>query len=207
MGHSCFLIETKSGSKIITDPYESGSYSGALRYKPINVRPDIVTISHSHLDHCYIKDFKYAKIIDTPGISNVNDVKIEGISSYHDKLRGSQRGKNIIFLFETEGLRIAHFGDLGTLEINYSKLKGIDVAFVPVGGIFTINAHEAVKLMEDISPKISIPMHYKTPEIDFNISGVDKFLKDKSYQQKKYLKLSAENINTFKGVVVLDYQK
>ncbi|MDD3296271.1 MAG: MBL fold metallo-hydrolase [Candidatus Omnitrophica bacterium] len=207
MGHSCFLIETKSGFKVITDPYESGSYGGALRYKPVNVRPDIVTISHSHLDHCYIENFKCLCIINSAGINNIENIKVEGIDSYHDKVCGRQRGKNIIFVIEAEGLKIAHFGDLGTLDLDYSRLKGIDVAFVPVGGTFTIDAPEAVKLIENISPRISIPMHYKTPEIDFDISGVEEFLKGRDYQQERYLELSSENVNTFKKVVVLDYQK
>ena len=55
MGHSCFLIETDEGTKIITDPYEPGGYGGAVGYQPVRVKADVVTVSHQHADHIMLR--------------------------------------------------------------------------------------------------------------------------------------------------------
>ena len=54
-GHSAFGIISKSGKFVLTDPYEPNGYNGAVRYKPITVNADAVTISHNHADHNYTK--------------------------------------------------------------------------------------------------------------------------------------------------------
>ena len=208
MGHSCFLLETEKGTRVITDPYESGSYSGAIGYGPIDTRADIVTVSHQHADHNYTKGFSQAEIIDREGTHREGDVEIEGISTFHDKEQGASRGKNIIFIITSEGLRIVHFGDLGTLDIDYSKFVDTDIALVPVGGIFTIDAQEAGQLIKKINPKISIPQHFKTPKLGFNIAGVDEFLSNRQdYEQKQILEVTLKNIDSFKKIIVLNHQR
>jgi L-ascorbate metabolism protein UlaG (beta-lactamase superfamily) len=206
LGHACFLIETQ-GKKIITDPYEPNSYGGAVRYSEIDIQPDIVTVSHQHFDHNYIKKFKDAEIIDKEGSFKINNIVIEGILSYHDKEKGAVRGKNIIFVIHSEGLKIAHFGDIGTLEIDYEKLKDIDVVLVPVGGTFTIDAEEANSLLEKLNPKIFVPMHFKTSKLAFEIDTVDKFLIGKDFQEEEILEINPKNISNFKKIVVLKHQK
>jgi len=207
MGHSCFLLETSKGTKLITDPYESGGYSGAVGYGPIDIAADIVTVSHQHPDHNYLKGFKAANIIDVPGEVKLKDITVEGVLSYHDKDEGRLRGENIIFIFSLESLKIAHFGDLGTLDINYGKLKNIDVALIPVGGTFTLDSKEADALVEKSSPKISIPMHFKTEKLGFDIDRVDKFLKDKDWEEKDILDINRDNMSSFKKIVVLRHQR
>lgn len=206
LGHSCFLLETK-GIKIITDPYESGSYSGAIKHSPIGIQPDIVTVSHHHADHSYIEEFTSAKIIDKPGVFEPGEIKIQGISSYHDKQKGSVRGKNIIFFIEAEGLKVVHFGDLGTTDINYEDFKNIDIALIPVGGTFTINAKEACDLLTKIDPGIAIPMHFRNSKLEFSIDTVDKFLAGKDYQEKDFLEVSPGNLRSFKKIIALKPQR
>jgi len=208
LGHACFLLETSQGSRLITDPYESGGYGGAVGYSPINLKADAITVSHDHADHNNIKDFKNALIISEEGKTAIKDVEIEGILSYHDKDKGQSRGENIIFTIQTEGLKIVHFGDLGTKDIDLSCFKDIDIALVPVGGTFTIDAAEASQLIREINPKIAIPMHYKTAKLGFDIDGVDKFLKiNPDCQEKNCLEVELDNIGLFKKIVVLKYQR
>jgi len=148
LGHSCFLLETNQETKVITDPYESGSYDGALSYDPINSKADVVTVSHQHNDHNNIKDFKNTLVIDSETKTSIKDISIEGMLSYHDNDNGRLRGENIIFTIYAEGLKIVHFGDLGTKDIELSLFKDIDVALVPIGGTFTIDAVEASQLVK-----------------------------------------------------------
>jgi L-ascorbate metabolism protein UlaG (beta-lactamase superfamily) len=211
MGHASFLLETQKGTKIITDPYEPGSYSGAVGYSPIGVEADIVTVSHQHADHNYIKEFSTAEIIDKAGNFTVGDVQIQGLLSYHDQQKGKERGEIIIFIISADGLRIAHFSDLGTMDIDLDKLKNIDIALIPVGGTFTIDAKEATKLLSQINPKITIPMHFKTPKLGFDLLGVDTFLSGKANIEKKdSLQITRQDIDSLQqegNVVVLDYQR
>ena len=184
LGHSCFLLETSQGLKIITDPYEPGCFGGTLDYADINIKADIITVSHNHADHNYITAFPSSRVIDKQGSFNVASVGIEGMGTFHDKSNGSQRGRNIIFIFNINGLKIAHLGDLGDIPPDLKKLENLDVLLIPVGGTFTIDAREASKLIEAIKPKIVIPMHFKNEKLGFDIDGVDKFTKGKQNVEK-----------------------
>jgi L-ascorbate metabolism protein UlaG (beta-lactamase superfamily) len=180
LGHACFLLETGRGLKIVTDPYEPGSYGGALGYSDINLEADLVTVSHKHFDHGYTKAVKGAQIVDKPGTFKKEQVSIEGLRSFHDKTHGSQRGDNIIFIFNIDGLGVAHLGDLGHIPSDLEKLKNLDVVLIPVGGTFTIDSREASELIDLIKPRIVIPMHFKTEKLGFDIDGVSEFTRGKS---------------------------
>ena len=208
MGHSSFLVETKEGTKIITDPYEPGGFSGAVGYAPINIQADIVTISHQHEDHNYIRDFSSAEIVDKSGKITIKDVEIEGILSYHDDKKGETRGRNMIFVIKTEGIKIVHFGDLGTGDIDIEKFENSDIVLIPVGGTFTIDAEQAAGLVNRINPKIVVPMHFKTSKLRFDIDGVENFLKNnQDYEKREELEVDSQNIDSFKKVVVLNYKR
>ncbi|MDI6732862.1 MAG: MBL fold metallo-hydrolase [Planctomycetota bacterium] len=181
-GHSAFAITSESGKTLVSDPYEPGAYNGAVGYPPITIKPDIVTISHSHADHNYTKTLSGSpKIITRTGSYEVAGIKITGIPVYHDTKQGRERGDNIIFVYEIDGLRIAHLGDLGhTLSKSQLDALGkIDILLLPVGGYFTIDAAQSTQIWENIKPQITIPMHYKTEVLDLPIANVDEFLTGK----------------------------
>jgi L-ascorbate metabolism protein UlaG (beta-lactamase superfamily) len=206
MGHACFLIETAKGTKIITDPYEPGSYGGAVGYSAVNIDANIVTVSHKHPDHNFTRGFKNAKILDKEGIFKIDDVEVKGILSYHDNQKGKARGTNIIFVFSADSINVVHFGDLGTIDIDYEALGNIDIALFPIGGVFTIEAEEIEALYKKLNPKICIPMHFKTPKLGFDIATVEEFLKGKKeVERKKILEVTPQNINSFKKIAVLEY--
>jgi len=182
-GHAAFKITTENGIDIIIDPYQSGAFGGALSYGKIIDSADIVLTSHDHDDHNYREDIKGAyKHFHKEGVYNEKGVTIKAISCYHDPSKGKERGTNLIFVIDADGLRLAHMGDVGhtlTDEI-INEIGSIDILLLPVGGFYTIDAAEAGKVMEDINPKITIPMHFKTPKCDFPIAGVDSFTSGKS---------------------------
>ena len=205
-GHSCFRIELSNAVKIITDPYKPQAYSGAVKYMPIGESADIVTVSHHHADHDFTEGVPAKDVFDKEGIYTVGDIKIETVSSYHDDTGGSQRGGNIIFIINAEGMRLAHFGDLGTLDIDYDKLAGLDIVMVPVGGVFTIGYEGAAALLDKLQPKIFIPMHFKTHKIEFDIDGVDKFIKDRdNVEEKDVLDIDKYSLPASTKIVVLKH--
>lgn len=179
LGHATFLITSDDGTKIVTDPYTT---TQNFKYGEINEAADIVTVSHEHSDHNNVAAVKGNPRV-VRGSQEVKGIKFKGVATYHDTSQGSQRGKNTIFCFEVDGLRICHLGDLG------HKLGGkevaetgkVDILLIPVGGFYTIDAGVATEVCQQLSPKVIIPMHYKTERIpEFPIAGVDDFLQGKT---------------------------
>ncbi len=168
LGHSCFLITSNAGLKIITDPYESG---GDMHYGKVKEQSDIVTISHRHFDHSYTGDMPGTpEIVEGPGKQTVRGMKFEGIASYHDPFRGSKRGDNTIFCFDVDSIRLCHCGDLGhTLDDATLKALGrIDILMIPMGGPpFTIDLDEVAEICNKARPLVILPMHYKTDRCSF----------------------------------------
>lgn len=174
LAHASFLLEDTKGRKLLTDPYDS-----SIGHKIFKGDVNVVTISHHHFDHGYTKQLNDStKILDKIGLFNLCDIPIEGLPTYHDNTKGSKRGENIIYIIEMDNYRICHLGDLGHIlsDDTLQKIGHIDVLLIPVGGNFTIDAKEATGICSKIQSHIVIPMHYKTPKIDFPIDGVDRFI-------------------------------
>jgi len=162
LGHSSFLIKTKT-AKIVTDPFDPGM----VGIKFPKTEANIVTISHNHKDHNQFKNVSGINgvdplTIDMPGEFEKLGVRIFGFQSFHDKTQGSERGENILYKFESEGISVLHCGDLGVIpEESFLETIGeIDILLVPVGGIYTIDSEEAFQLVKKVEPAIVIPMHY-----------------------------------------------
>lgn len=183
-GQACFKIQ--SGDKaLIIDPF-----SKSIGLTPPAVQADIVFVSHDHHDHNNIKSIKGLPagrqgepfIINGSGEYEVRGVKILGIESFHDDEGGSKRGLNTMYLLEFEDIRVLHLGDLGQNALTDKQLEAIesvDIAMVPVGGHFTIDAKQAVSIINQIAPKMVIPMHYKIPKLTIKeLAGVEEFLKE-----------------------------
>ena len=181
-GHSAFKITTDGGVRIIIDPYEPDGLDGSIVYGKINDEADIVLTSHDHGDHNYIKDIMGKFVhIRKAGQYEEKGVKIKAIPTFHDKLKGRERGDNLVFVVSAEDMVIAHLGDLGhTLDDNdMQRIGKVDILLLPVGGFFTVDAKEATKIMNDINPVITMPMHYKTDSTGLPIEGLEGFIKDK----------------------------
>lgn len=190
-GHSCFRIKGKNVA-LVTDPFSEGM----IGLKLPKIAGDIVTISHHHGDHDYIEGVSdVRKVIDGPGEYEVSGVSIIGVSSFHDNSKGSERGKNTIYVIEIDGFRLAHLGDLGhKLDENQIKQMGnIDILLIPVGGTYTIDAKTAVEVYKQIGPSIIVPMHFKpenaSNEILNNLTPVDDFLKESALRIERLPKL------------------
>lgn len=209
-GHSAFRLQGKAASDIVsvvTDPYKNE----ATGLKMPRLEADIVTISHNHDDHNNLDAIKGEPfIIRSAGEYEAKGVYVDGISSYHDIDKGAKRGENIIYRFEIEDISITHLGDLGTEldDKQLERLEGTDILLIPVGGVYTIDAQKAVSVINQIEPRIVIPMHYKLPGLKFELDAIDKFLKaiaiKPSYEEK--LKIAKKDLpQEDMAVVVLTF--
>lgn len=180
LGHAAFLLSAEEGTKIITDPYVPGAYDGAVGYSPIKEMTDVVTVSHDHADHNGTNQLPGSpQIIKGKGAWTVKGIKISGIGTFHDPNSGRERGRNTVFVYEIDRVRVVHLGDLGHIpdEATANSIGRVDVLLIPVGGTFTIDAEEARQVVALLKPRLVIPMHYKTPKLGFAIAGVEEFLK------------------------------
>lgn len=192
LGHSSFKLKGKKAT-VITDPFDP-VYVG-LKYPKNDA--DIVTVSHNHNDHNKVDLIDNVKmVINGAGEFEIMGVSIIGIETDHDASGGEDRGKNIIFILEVDGLRVAHFGDLGhkPSEKLMEQMGDIDVLMIPVGGEYTIGPKQAVDLAKEFESPYVLPMHYKMPgmneEVFGKLSGVDEFIKELGYEVERLDKLN-----------------
>ncbi len=155
------------------DPFDE-----TLGYRVPRIRAEIVTVSHNHFDHDAPRMVKgLHPVLKGEVERDIHKIHFKGIKTYHDRKKGKLRGENTVFIIETDGFRIVHLGDLGhTLaEDLRDKIGRVDVLFLPIGGVYTIEPQEAKIVMEELSPRITIPMHYFTPYIKLPLKKVEDF--------------------------------
>lgn len=203
LGHACFAVTLSSGRTVITDPFDQ-----SIGYPQPNLPADYVTVSHDHFDHNAVKTVPgNPEAVRKEGRHSCGEIVFTGIPSFHDNSGGSKRGRNMIFVIEAEGLRICHLGDLGHVleKGQLDQIGKVDVLMVPVGGFYTIDPGEAVKVADQIKPRYILPMHYKTGYIDFPISPADEFLKNyPGHRVERELQVTAGDLPTNPQVVLLE---
>ena len=195
LGHASFLITADSGLKIITDPYHTGE---RLKYGQINESADIVTISHEHSDHNNIAAVRgNPEAVKGAVKVKIKGIEFRGIPAYHDDAGGGKRGSNTIFCFTVDGINICHLGDLGhqLTSQQVADLGKIDILLTPTCGFYTIDAATATELVNNLKPRVIIPMHFRNSECDYPVAGVDEFLHGK----KNVTNLDASEIEFKKG--------
>ncbi len=183
-GQAAFSLRAPQGSVFI-DPF--GDVSGlksrgiVFDYPPTEAEGiDLVLITHEHADHNGVEAIagEPAVLRSTAGRLESPLGEVLAINSEHDPAAGTERGPNTIFVFELDGLRLAHFGDFGQTELRPEQRRAIgeiDLLFLPVGAGPTIGAQQAAAIVAELNPRWVVPMHYRTPRIGF-LEPADEFL-------------------------------
>lgn len=208
-GHSCFLLTAESGYSILTDPCDQET-----GYELHDLTCDAVSISHEHHDHnCLAIVAGTPTILRAAGEHLAGEIPVTGYTSYHDDAAGAHRGKNIVFLYQIDGLKLLHLGDLGHMLSDETILEigDVDVLLAPIGGVYTINAKTATELADRLHAKVLIPMHYKTPALHFNIEGLEPLLAANATRRVHHLNantasLSRETLGD-RRLLILDYKR
>ncbi len=165
LGHACFALEHE-GYRIVIDPYRE------IPFPPLAAEAHAVYCSHGHFDHAATETVTLLPAQESP-------FTVTEIPTFHDEVCGAKRGENTVRVFEAEGIRIAHLGDLGHLlsEEQVASLGEIDVLLIPVGGVYTLDPREAKQTADAIGAKITVPMHYRRSNLGLsNIADVEEFL-------------------------------
>lgn len=205
LGHSCFRIKGKE-ALVLTDPYDP-----SLGYSLGKVNATIVTSSHPHPGHSYCQGVEgNPKILCAPGEYEICNVLLEGIATYHDNDRGKERGKNTVYVIEVDDVKLCHLGDLGHVPSagQVEAMGDVEVLFLPVGGLSTINAPQAAETVRLLEPKLVIPMHYKTEAVSWALEPVQRFLREMGIKEatpQPKLSVTRSSLPPTTQVVVLSY--
>ena len=209
LGHAFFTLTLENGTIVAMDPYDE-----LYQYPRRRIPADVVTMSHHHYDHDGIAAITTEnRSIDTAGVQSLHaqGVTITGIPTCHDHHQGAHRGNNVFFVLEAEGLRIGHAGDLGHLptEEQLKAIGKLDILLLPVGGKYTVDAQEAVEVMQMIQPTVCIPMHYRTRyNPDMPVAALEDFLKaaNSEVTTMPLMRAAAGDMSERTPVVVLEIQ-
>ena len=163
LGHSAFLVETPGGVTIVSD------YNGV--HVP-SFAPDIVTMNRSHNSHYTNNpDPRIPHVLpgwDFEGGIAQHDVQVKDARVFNIPTNintfdnGFQRNNNSIFVYQAGGICLAHLGHLHhyLTEEQQRQLRQVDILFVPIDGNSTMSHEEALHIIDQIKPRVVIPMHY-----------------------------------------------
>ncbi|MEZ4523520.1 MAG: MBL fold metallo-hydrolase [Thermomicrobiales bacterium] len=204
---SAFHITADDGTRIMIDPFNQNE---RMRYDPTFDEADIVLVTHEHGDHANVDavpgDYR---VVRGTGTQAVRGMSFHGIGSYHDKEEGASRGPNTIFVFDVDGVRIAHFGDQGCelSATQLSQLTGVNVMIAPIGGGFTLEPELIWDLAEKVKPNVFVPCHFKTDAVDLPFLTVDEFVEGKDNVRRpgdSEITLDADNLPEPIEILVMD---
>lgn len=207
LGHSCFRIRGREAT-VVMDPCPPSS--GYTIGKPT---ADIVTVSHDHQDHTYLKAVAGSPtVLNRPGEYEIGGAFVTGISTFHDGEKGGERGKNLAFVVEMEDIKVCHLGDLGHTPSaeQVEEMVGCDVLLVPVGGGTTIDGARAAEVVSLLDAKLVVPMHYHTDAHKNGLDTADRFLKEmevKAVEPQPKLQITRSAIPSEAQVILLDYRR
>jgi L-ascorbate metabolism protein UlaG (beta-lactamase superfamily) len=159
-GHSSFLIQSGSQTKVVTDPN--------LDVTP-GIRADAVTVSNDHITHNNVGAVSGEPVILrgitlrqtwNPIRTSVKDIAIVNLPSQRGPAWGAVA--NSIFVYEMGSLCLAHLGNLGHLLTPEQEkaLHRVDVLMAPIDAMTNLGFEDVLRVIEQVRPPIVIPMHY-----------------------------------------------
>jgi len=201
-GHSFFQITSSGGTKLITDPF------GAMGFPMPEVWPHVVTVGREHGNHNNVGLAKGNPIILRGMKRGVEDweqinytfrdvliynvpVHQRGVPGYDMSMKGSA------FVFEMDGLCILHSGDISE-PFNEDQLQligHVDILLQTIGGVYTIGPDGGKKIIEQLKPKMIIPMHFW-----YSYGQLEKFV-DGPYRAHR---LNTNSLTTSKDTLPLE---
>ena len=177
LGLNCFRIQSNSTS-ILIDPFEKSAGLELPR-----MQNDIVLFSQKDGPKGYTdKTF----IISSPGEYEVKEIFIYGIPAKGEVDNG------LIFLIQAEGMSLLYLGLIKDLKLSEEQLEMVedsDILILPVGGGGYLTPKQAAELVNEIEPRVVIPMYYKLPNLKMNLESVETFKREMGAKSESIDKL------------------
>lgn len=179
-GLSCFTLKGKDAN-VVTDPYDRTA--AGLKLPKLNA--DVVVANADFSLHHGISDISGAKVFDWPGEYEAKNIIIQGIPA-HNRPREKEDGKEetaepvIIYTIQIDGFKVCHLSNLGhklTPEM-LEAIGDVDILLIPVGGIDCLDAAKAHEVIEQLDPRVVVPMYYHVPGVKMKLAELEAFLKE-----------------------------
>lgn len=205
-GHSCFRFMERGMAAVVTDPFDSE----VVGYEPLKLRADIVTVSHDSPGHNFMSAVKgTSHKLTGPGEFEIGGVFITGVQTDVNNKKAADKPRNTLFLFDFDGLTIAHLGDLSQVpsQSEVEALGTVNVALVPVGSGNGLNAAKAAEVISLLEPNIVVPMHFGSNKTKLDLDPLSKFLKEMGLTSPETipsLKISRSGLPDETKVIILD---
>jgi L-ascorbate metabolism protein UlaG (beta-lactamase superfamily) len=197
LGHACFELRS-GGTTLLVDPFLSQNPKAAAQ--PDELEPDVILLTHGHFDHhldtVAIAKRTGAKVLAITELAN-NELAGEGLEVFDPNIGGtvkfdwgwvkltpawhtavSPNGTPHMpagLLIHIGDRTLYHLGDtalFSDLQLIARRGDRIDVAFVPIGGHYTMDRWDAVTAVEFVNPRQVIPCHYGTfPPIETDVQA------------------------------------
>ncbi|HMK09022.1 MAG TPA: MBL fold metallo-hydrolase [Anaerolineales bacterium] len=202
-GMSCFRMVERGMATVVTDPFDA-----SVGLTPPKLRADVVTVSHDAPGHNHLEAVKgERRVIRGAGEYEIGGVFITGIAMNAPKADNGRA--NTLYVFDFEGLTVAHLGDLAFVptQPQIEDLGTVDVALVPIGGGSALNPSQAAEVISLIEPKIVVPMHYKTGKETLKLGPASRFLSEMGIGQLdpiEVLKVAKAGLTEETQVVLLE---
>ena len=206
LGHSCFRLRSDD-AVVLTDPFPA-----ALGLKPGNQPATVVTISNHHPNHCNWREVPgEPRVFEAPGEYECSGVAVRGVMT--PLTPGTPREqRNVAYTIEIDGVHICHLGDIAeplTPRL-VDELSPADVLLVPAGAGCTLDLDKAAQTVQDLDPRIVVPMHYATDGVSAQgLSPVDAFLRllgGQEVQPQNRLSVTTNNLPADRRLTVLTPQ-
>lgn len=200
-GLSCFRITERGMATIVTDPYGDG-----LGLPKRKLKADVVTVSHEAKGHSNLDAIKgKAHVITSPGEYEIGGVFVTAVAMGEREDDGT---RNVFFLFDYDGVNVAHLGDLNEVpsQKDVEDLAAVDVALVPVGGGTALTPSQAAEVISLIEPSVVVPMHFKAGKEKVDLGAVEPFLSEmgiSDHEPLESLKVTKSGLGDETQVVVL----
>jgi L-ascorbate metabolism protein UlaG (beta-lactamase superfamily) len=192
---------------VVVDPFDSNT----VGYSPLKLKSDIVAVSHDAPGHNFVAAVKgVSHILTGPGEYEIGGVFITAVQTDGNSKKNIDQLRNTLYVFDYDGLTIAHLGDLKQVptQAEVEALGPVNVVLLPIGGGSGLNAAKAAEVVSQLEPNIIIPMHYQTTEAKMLLDSLDKFIKEMGLQPIEAVqsfKITKSGLPSESKVIVLDY--
>lgn len=190
LGHSFVEFVTEDGKVVLFDPWtkDAGNPGCPVNVADIE-KADLVLISHDHFDHMgsavdickktgamlggpaqtvgrlTAEGFDGGQVVNfgmgymVGGGATLDWVQVVATPAFHSSDTACPVGT---IVKAGDGTAVYHAGDTGLFSdmALYARLYPIDVALLPIGGVFTMDAFQAAEAAKMINPKMVVPIHY-----------------------------------------------
>ena len=205
LGLSCFRLRSEELA-VVTDPFPDSI--GLRLGEP---RALAVTVSHQHANHSHWEGVAGdPMVLRGPGEYELSGIYVTGIMTPPGEADPPGK-RNTAYLIEMDNLRLCHPGDvsnaLATRQVE--AFTPVDILFLPVGGVCTVDVPQAIEMLRSLEPRIVIPMHYGMPGLPMGLKGLDIFLREmglRDVQPQARLNISGTTLPQEMRVVILEAQ-